>query len=187
MIRRTARDSRRARRTIWPRWQLRMRLWLRRLPTPLWQAVVLVLTVMAAAALTPLLGTRWPAPNLALVAVYALALASRGTLSAWVVGGCGFLLDLMSGAPFGVNVLALLFVHTILRDGRSQFRQAGVGALTIFFFSTSITYAMITWLFASLGFAEALPVRPFLMQAGVTVLAWIALVFLLRGRRLFAL
>ena len=103
------------------------------------------------------------------------------------MGGCGFLLDLVTGAPFGVNVLALLFVHRILTDGRSQFRQAGVGALTIFFFSTSVTYAMMTWLFGSLGSAVALPFRPFLMQAGVTVLAWIAVVLLLRGRRVFAL
>lgn len=183
---RAAGDPKRRGRTIWPRWQLRLRLWLRRLPAPLWHAVVLVTAVIVAGVITRFLGARWPAPNLALVAVFALSLIGRRALSAWVVGMSGFLLDLMSGAPFGVNVLALLFVHTILKDGRSQFRQVGMGALTIFFFSTSVTYAMMTWLFGSLGYAAALPVRPFLMQAGVTVLAWVALVPLLRGRQLFA-
>ncbi|RMF69558.1 MAG: rod shape-determining protein MreD [Alphaproteobacteria bacterium] len=185
-MRLVARDTNRRRRTIWPRWQLRMRLWLRRLPPPLWQGIILVTAVVVASALTLLLGDRIPAPNLALVAVFALSLSARTPLSAWVAGACGFLLDLVIGAPFGVNVLALLFVQTILRDGRSQFRQTGMGALTVFFFSTSFAYAMITWVFGSLGFATALPVRPFLLQAGMTVLAWILLVPLLRRSRLVA-
>ncbi len=186
MISRAARDTKRHRRTIWPRWQLSLRLWLRGLPAPLWQAVVLVAAVVATSVLTRILGDRWPAPNLVLVIVFALSLIGRRALSAWVVGMSGLLLDLVSGAPFGVNVLALLFVHTILKDGRSQFQQVGVGALTVFFFSTSVTYALMTWLFGSLAYATALPVRPFLVQAGMTVLAWIALVFLLRGSRRFA-
>ncbi|GIX17794.1 MAG: hypothetical protein KatS3mg119_1980 [Rhodothalassiaceae bacterium] len=179
------RPSRRPRRrTIWPEWQLRLRRLAGRVPPVVWQALALVGAVLVASAGTRLLGSGIPAPNLALIAVFALTLTSPGGLSTPVVAGSGLLIDLITGAPFGVNVLALLFVHTILRDGRSQFRQAGRGALGVFFFSVALAYAMMAWSLGSLASAAALPVGGFLVQAGVTVAAWILLVPLLLRLRL---
>lgn len=181
-MRRPARRPRR--RTIWPEWQLKLRRLARRVPPVVWQALALLGAVLIASASTRLLGSRIPAPNLALIAVFALTLTRPGGLSMPVVAASGLLLDLITGAPFGVNVLALLFVHTLLRDGRAQFRQAGRGALGVFFFSVACAYAIMAWSFGSLASAAALPISGFLAQAGVTVAAWLLLVPLLLRLRL---
>lgn len=122
-------------------------------------------------------------PLFSLIFAYFFRLHFPNAAPLWLLFAFGLLEDFLAGGTLGLTSLLLLLVAALLERKRALFAQASFFADILTFTVFSLAFAAIYWLVAGFVEARLLPPVPFLVQAGVTALAFP--VFVLAFRRLF--
>lgn len=136
----------------------------------LWLSLPLFVAMAATIAMTtPLKLTPFPAPDIALIAVFFWAVAGPAFLPAPAVLLLGLTQDFASGAPPGFYALVYLFVYGLTLSQRAFFGgRTGSGAL-IGFAIVALLTAGVIWLLGSMIYMRWLPVGQIWMQAIVSI------------------
>ena len=137
-----------------------------------------VILVMLSAAPFYIPGYGPVAANWALMAVFYWAVYRPDLMPNLLAFALGLFLDILVGAPPGLNALLLVLVRALVETQARFFRGISFPALWCGFALVAITAAMVKWLVSSALNLTVLMPDPVLFQAALTValfpfLAWL--------------
>lgn len=117
-------------------------------------------------------------PALALTAVYYWAVFRPDLLPSWLAFLLGLLQDLLTGAPLGVGVVALVSMHFFVSAQRKIFVNPSFVMLWVLFGLFAAASLLLSWLLGSLLLGQLLEPGLLLLHYAVTVgvypcLAWL--------------
>lgn len=126
-------------------------------------------------------------PAIGLICVYYWRL-NRGSLFSWGSAFCiGFIIDVYSSSPLGVNILLLMLVNGTTGWLARYFQVASFNVRWLIFSLSALFYMLIKWLFLMSYFWDYLPLAEITMGYFSTVMfypliatinAWVATRFL---------
>lgn len=117
-------------------------------------------------------------PSLAMIAVYYWSVHRPDLMPVWAVFLVGLFQDLLSGAPTGPGIAALLVVHTVVGSLRRYSANASLPILWSLFGVVAAAAFVTLWLLSCLSLGVIFNPRPVLFQYLATLAAYPCLAWL---------
>lgn len=143
---------------------------------PALSAVLLVLLVNLPVSLT---GDLFPAPLLALIAIYYWALVRPDLMPPFVVLVIGLLEDLLSGGPAGVWATGFMAAYALVDRQRENLAGLAGSAAVLGFGAAMAVAAVATFVLTWVMYLQAPPLAPLLLASVITVLFYAPLAVVL--------